>query len=194
MYPFNVAADCLVCECAIENGTDDALTVFSLVLFSKRGAPGSGKSTLLKMIADTLYKSKDHVVGGEVTVAGVSPAKGVYWSNVVTYVDQIDRIHPFMTVQEVCEFAFNCGSGGTHRQKFYKEGPEVDEMILDMDKNMVVVNRVLKVLGLTRVKDTFVGDQTTVRGVSGGEKKRVTVAEMVVVSLFLIDSIRYSTV
>jgi ABC-type thiamine transport system ATPase subunit len=33
-------------------------------------------------------------------------------------------------------------------------------------------------LGLARVQDTFVGDQDTVRGVSGGEKRRVTVAEM----------------
>ena len=130
-------------------------------------------------------------MGGEVSVAGVSPAKDVYWSNVVTYIDQIDRIHPFMTVEEVCEFAFMCASGGTHRQKFYKEGPEVDETIAQMDKDKVIVNRVLKVLGLTRVKDTFVGDQTTVRGVSGGEKKRVTVAEMVVVSLL---KPRYSSV
>ena len=36
----------------------------------------------------------------------------------------------------------------------------------------------MEALGLTRVKDTFVGDQQTVRGVSGGEKKRVTVGEM----------------
>lgn len=42
---------------------------------------------------------------------------------------------------------------------------------------MTAVNKILEILGLSRVKDTFVGDQTTVRGVSGGEKKRVTVAE-----------------
>jgi ABC-type multidrug transport system ATPase subunit len=46
-----------------------------------------------------------------------------------------------------------------------------------MDKEMTAVNKILEILGLSRVKDTFVGDQTTVRGVSGGEKKRVTVAE-----------------
>lgn len=134
------------------------------------------------MIADTLHQSKQHIVGGEVSVAGVGPAKDVYWSNVVTYIDQIDRIHPYMTVGEVCEFSFKCGSGGTHRKKFFGEGPEVEETLAEMDKQMMIVNTVLRALGLARVKDTFVGDQTTVRGVSGGEKKRVTMAEMLVTS------------
>lgn len=47
-----------------------------------------------------------------------------------------------------------------------------------MDKEKSVVVNVLEGLGLTRVKDTFVGDSKVVRGVSGGEKKRVTCAEM----------------
>lgn len=95
---------------------------------------------------------------------------------------QIDRIQPYLTVKEVCEFAWRCKSGGTHRKEFHGEGPEVDEAIAKMDKDMWVVVQIMRVLGLTRVKDTFVGDQSTVRGVSGGEKKRVTVAEMLVVS------------
>jgi ABC-type multidrug transport system ATPase subunit len=37
--------------------------------------------------------------------------------------------------------------------------------------------KILDAVGLTRVKDTFVGGEGIVRGVSGGEKKRVTVAE-----------------
>ena len=35
-------------------------------------------------------------------------------------------------------------------------------------------------MGLTGVKDTFVGDHETVRGISGGERKRVTISEMAV--------------
>lgn len=64
---------------------------------------------------------------------------------------------------------------------YHGEGPEVDETIAEFDKTMMIVGKVMEVLGLTHVKDTFVGDQTTVRGVSGGEKKRVTVGEMIVV-------------
>jgi ABC-type multidrug transport system ATPase subunit len=130
------------------------------------------------MIANTLHKSKDHVRGGEVDICGISPSKDTIWTNLAGYVDQIDRLHPFLTVYETCEFAWKCRSGGTHRLGHHGEGPEVDETIAMMDSTMFVVNHILEGLGLTRVKDTFVGDQTSVRGVSGGEKKRVTVAEM----------------
>ena len=149
------------------------------------GSPGSGKSSLLKLISDTLYKGRDHVVEGQVSVAGVTPGKDVYWSNVVSYIDQIDRIHPYMTVSEVCEFSWRCATGSTHRRPFHGEGAEVDATIDKMDREMLMVNMVLEVLGLARVKDTFVGDQSTVRGVSGGEKKRVTLAEMLVVRVCL---------
>ena len=37
---------------------------------------------------------------------------------------------------------------------------------------------VLEAMGLARVSDTFVGDQESIRGVSGGERKRVTLGEM----------------
>lgn len=99
------------------------------------------------------------------------------------YIDQIDRLHPFLTVLETCTFAWHCRSGGTHRKPFFGEGTEVDETVAKMDKEMYAVNRILDAMGLTRVKDTFVGDQTRVRGVSGGEKKRVTVAEMLAIAV-----------
>uniref|UniRef100_A0A7S3PDN2 ABC transporter domain-containing protein n=1 Tax=Amphora coffeiformis TaxID=265554 RepID=A0A7S3PDN2_9STRA len=142
------------------------------------GAPGSGKSTLLKMISNNLHQSKDHVVGGKVTIDGVSPSKDLAWSNLVGYIDQIDRLHPYLTVRETCEFAWKCRSGSTHRQPWFADTPQANETIAMMDEEMVMVNKVLEGLGLMRVQDTFVGDQSTVRGVSGGEKKRVTVAEM----------------
>ena len=147
------------------------------------GAPGCGKSTLLKMIANTLHKGPQHVVGGTMHMALVHPTDpGIYWSNLVAYIDQIDRLHPYMTVQETAEFAWRCRTGGTHWKPYYGESPEIDALIKDMDTKMVVVHKILDILGLTRVKDTFVGDQKTVRGVSGGEKKRVTVAEMLITS------------
>ena len=144
------------------------------------GGPGSGKSTLLKMIAGILPEDRDHEVGGTVLLdQNLHPkSNNVVWTNLVGYIDQIDRLHPFLTVQETCEFAFKCRSGGTHRTPFYGEGAEVDAEIQRMDELFLTVLWVLEGTGLTRVKDTFVGDQQTVRGVSGGEKKRVTVAEM----------------
>jgi ABC-type multidrug transport system ATPase subunit len=58
------------------------------------------------------------------------------------------------------------------------EGPEVQAEIEKLDKSQHTIMTVMQAMGLTRVKDTFVGDQQTVRGVSGGERKRVTVSEM----------------
>jgi ABC-type multidrug transport system ATPase subunit len=135
------------------------------------------------MVANTLYKSNNHVAAGEVSIAGVTPSNETYWSNLVTYIDQIDRLHSYLTVKETAEFAWRCRTGGTHMKAFYGEGPEVREIIAKRDEEMVTVHRILDVLGLTRVKDTFVGDQSTVRGVSGGEKKRVTLAEMLVINV-----------
>mmetsp|Transcript_10620 Transcript_10620/g.23579 ORF Transcript_10620/g.23579 Transcript_10620/m.23579 type:complete len:1489 (+) Transcript_10620:283-4749(+) len=156
------------------------------------GAPGSGKSTLLKMIANNLSNQKGETKGGTVSINGVTPlgikdsrkqkTDPVIWSNLVSYIDQIDRLHPWLTVQETCEFAWKCRSGGTHREPWFKEGPEVDAIIEKMDEEKETVQKIMQGLGLTRVKDTFVGDQSTVRGVSGGEKKRVTVAEMLCVN------------
>jgi ABC-type glutathione transport system ATPase component len=68
------------------------------------GAPGSGKSSLLKMIANTLSQNNDHVVGGAVSVNGHKPTDpGIIWTNLTAYIDQIDRLHPYMTVSETLE-------------------------------------------------------------------------------------------
>jgi ABC-type multidrug transport system ATPase subunit len=135
------------------------------------------------MIARTNHDSKDHTSEGEVTIGGITPGPETIWTNLAGYIDQIDRLHPFLTVLETCEFAWHCRSGGTHRKLFYGQGPEVDATIRNMDQEMLAVNRILQALGLAEVKSTFVGDQSTVRGVSGGEKKRVTVAEMLTIGV-----------
>ncbi len=143
------------------------------------GGPGSGKSSLLKMIAGILPEDKQHIASGTVQVNNVTPkTKDIVWSNIVGYIDQIDRLHPYLTVKETCDFAWKCRSGGTHRNPLHDPGPEAAAQIKKMDEEEWLVATVLESMGLTRVKDTFVGDQETVRGVSGGEKKRVTVSEM----------------
>lgn len=118
------------------------------------------------------------MVGGDVLVAGISPGKKVYWPKLVAYIDQIDRLHSYLTVNETFDFAWTCRTGGTHRKVYHGEDAEVDRFIAELDESNYLVNAMLDAVGLTRVKDTFVGDQERVRGVSGGEKKRVTVGEM----------------
>ena len=143
------------------------------------GAPGCGKSTLMKMIAGILPQSKDNVVGGSVSVNGIMRgAKNIIWSNLVAYIDQIDRLHARMTVAETLEFAWRCRSGGTHDKPFFAKDEEAKKAVATADEELFFINKVMEGFGLARVRDTFVGDQQSVRGVSGGEKKRVTVGEM----------------
>jgi ABC-type multidrug transport system ATPase subunit len=143
------------------------------------------------MIAKNLHITKNHRQSGTVSLSGVTQDDPVVWSSLVAFIDQIDRLHPYLTVFETCEFAWRCRTGGTHRKSWFGQGPEIDELIEKMDEDLTLVNKILEGLGLARVKDTFVGDQSTVRGVSGGEKKRVTVAEMLCVGalVFCCDEI-----
>jgi ABC-type multidrug transport system ATPase subunit len=133
------------------------------------------------MIANNL--SQAGTQSGSVSLSGVNPGKGVVWSSLVAYMNQIDRLHPYLTVLETCEFAWRCRTGGTHRRKWHGTGPDIDAKIKKADDELMEVHFILEALGLTRVKDTFVGGQGKVRGVSGGEKKRVTVAEMLCVGV-----------
>ena len=147
------------------------------------GAPGCGKSTLLKMIANLLPCSSKASLSGSVTVNGVAPTdSSIVWSNVVAYVDQIDRLHGYLTVQETLDFAYDCRQAGTHNGPRIKEvsSAEIKKLISQLDEEGWMVNLVLGAIGLTRVKDTFVGNDK-VRGVSGGQRKRVTVGEMMCV-------------
>lgn len=146
---------------------------------------GCGKSTLLKMIAGLLPTSSKSTISGSITVNGVeSTDPSLVWSNIVAYVDQIDRLHGYLTVKETMQFAWDCRSGGTHRSpRLNKDlsAEEVQRLTKELDEEGWLVNLVLDAIGLTRVKDTFVGNDK-VRGVSGGQRKRVTVGEMMCVS------------
>ena len=133
------------------------------------GAPGSGKSTLLKMIANTLKQNKTCTLGGKVSINGISPTdKEVVWTNLSAHIDQIDRLHPYLTVWETCQFAWECRNAGTHAKPWHNlTDPEVVRLVRQMDEEYWLIQKILDGMGLTRVKDTFVGDNTSVRGVSG---------------------------
>ncbi len=162
------------------------------------GPPGCGKSTLLKMIAGRLPVSGSSgsregllgccrsgprkIVGGNVHVNGVdSKDRNIVWSNVVSYVDQIEQLHGYLTVKETVDFAFDCCWGGTHRGPFVQSSssPDAEALLEGLDKERWIVDLIMRAVGIKRVADTYVGNER-VRGVSGGEKKRVSVAEMLV--------------
>jgi ABC-type multidrug transport system ATPase subunit len=109
----------------------------------------------------------------------------------VVFVDQLDHHAPRLTVQETFDFAFQCKTGGTHsphiqwHRAFFNPRSSVETMVttfqrffLNMDKHNTFINILLECLDLNHVKNTFVGDTANVRGVSGGQRRRVSIGEM----------------
>ncbi|RHY25374.1 hypothetical protein DYB32_008360 [Aphanomyces invadans] len=143
--------------------------------------PGAGKSTFLKALAGKLRtKSNVTTLDGEISYSGLSP-NNIDLSKLVSLVDQRDNHCATLTVRETFKFADMCLNGPPKKKE--RPGKLVD--VANLRSELV-----LHVLGLSNCADTVVGD-ALLRGVSGGERKRVTVGEMLVggQSIFLCDEI-----
>eukprot|EP00904_Undaria_pinnatifida_P014208 jgi/Undpi1/9918/HiC_scaffold_28.g12372.m1 len=166
------------------------------------GPPGCGKSTLLKSIAGLLKHDLcrsgcpiRHVNTGSITYNGCTKdSKEFSLPKLVHFVEQVDRHLPTMTVEETLNFAFASMSGGTHLPHLGAAGlnltDEQKELVAWMDAKHFKVEMILRNLGLYNAKDTIVGNND-LRGVSGGERRRVTMGEMVCgpQAAFLMDSV-----
>ncbi|KAL9167878.1 hypothetical protein ABFS82_05G126500 [Erythranthe guttata] len=155
------------------------------------GPPSSGKSTLLLALAGKLDPSLQ--VSGRVTYNGHTLEEFVP-QRTAAYISQHDLHIGEMTVRETLAFSARCQGVGSkfemlaelsRREKAANIKPDRDVDIYmkaaatEGDEANVVTDYVLKVLGLDICADTLVGDEM-VRGISGGQKKRVTTGEMLV--------------
>ncbi len=155
-------------------------------------APGCGKSTLLKLLASNLPHGEKK---GTVLFNGQDPSQGNYKRS-ISFVPQSDThigtrlfflcslrltlIDPLsfrpraaqLTVKETLRFSADC---------------QMAPWVKRADRARRV-DTVLQVLGLSHRANTVVGD-ALLRGVSGGEKKRVTIGVEAVKdsSIFLLD-------
>ncbi|CAM9128278.1 unnamed protein product [Scytosiphon promiscuus] len=174
---------------------DDVNAVFkpsttTLVL----GAPGSGKSTLLKALAGLLKKDAGHVNKGSITYNGSTEESGKFsLPKVAHFAEQADRHLPTMTVHETFKFAFDSMSGGTHENMMLGNEGTTDAqkaLMSWMDSTYFKVEMIMRSLGLYNAKNTIVGNNS-LRGVSGGERRRVTLGEMLCgpQTVFLLDSV-----
>ncbi|EEY60835.1 ATP-binding Cassette (ABC) Superfamily [Phytophthora infestans T30-4] len=140
--------------------------------------PGAGKSTFLKALAGKLQDNKQTEIGGEILYSGLK-GEDIDLIKLVGLVDQTDNHIPTLTVRETFKFADMCVNGRPEDQ------PEAMRDIAALRTELF-----LQILGLGNCADTVVGN-ALLRGVSGGERKRVTVGEVLVggQSLFLCDEI-----
>ncbi|KAG9445935.1 hypothetical protein H6P81_012063 [Aristolochia fimbriata] len=155
------------------------------------GPPGSGKSTLLLALAGKVDKQLK--LSGEITYNGHGLNEFVP-QRTSAYISQHDVHIAEMTVRETLAFSGRCQGVGSRyemlRELVRREAAENIKPDPDIDLYMkaaslkgqdesVVTDYILKILGLDVCADTFVGDQM-LRGISGGQKKRVTTGEILV--------------
>jgi ABC-type multidrug transport system ATPase subunit len=146
------------------------------------GPPSSGKSSLLKTIAGRIRASKkNNNVKGEVTFNGKSfeDRTDIHIDNAIALIDQLDRHAPRYTVEDTFNFAFQSKRhNGRHVDfRFAPDTPISRELAKSADECNLMVDVTIKALGLDHVRDTYVGNEE-IRGVSGGQRRRVTIGEM----------------
>ncbi|CDO98092.1 unnamed protein product [Coffea canephora] len=155
------------------------------------GPPGSGKTTLLMALAGKL--DPDLKSSGRITYNGHGMNEFVP-QRTAAYVSQHDLHIGEMTVRETLAFSARCQGVGSRyemlaelsrREKAanIKPDPDIDiymkSAATEGQEATVVTDYVLRILGLEICADTLVGDEM-LRGISGGQKKRVTTGEMLV--------------
>ncbi|KAL3480690.1 ABC-2 type transporter-domain-containing protein [Aspergillus californicus] len=122
------------------------------------GRPGAGCSTFLKAISND--RGAFAAVEGDVSYGGLSAAEqDKHFRGEVNYNQEDDQHFPNLTVWQTLKFSL------INKTKKH-----------DKESIPVIIDALLKMFGITHTKNTLVGNEF-VRGVSGGERKRVSIAE-----------------
>jgi len=122
------------------------------------GRPGAGCSTFLKAVSNNRDTYAD--VSGTVSYGGIEASKQKkMYRGEVTYNGEDDVHFASLNVWQTFTFALMNKTRKKARE-------EID----------VIASALMRIFGITHTKYTLVGDEYT-RGVSGGERKRVSIAE-----------------
>ncbi|KAK0948558.1 ATP-binding cassette transporter snq2 [Friedmanniomyces endolithicus] len=122
------------------------------------GRPGAGCSTFLKAISNN--RESYAAVTGDVSYGGIDAAKQKkMYRGEVNYNPEDDSHMASLNVWQTFTFALMTKT----KKKAREEIP-------------IIANALLRMFGIAHTKYTLVGDEYT-RGVSGGERKRVSIAE-----------------
>jgi len=157
------------------------------------GPPGAGKTTLLRSLAGQMRDNKAVQFTGGLTYNGLVPGDDFVVARTAAYVDQVDSHTAEMTVAETLYFASECLGPGLSEELYHvmterekaagiTPDPELEQVwvatFARKDKS-ILVEMFARLLGIDHVMDTYVGDEL-LKGISGGQKRRVTSAELTV--------------
>ncbi|RYR71506.1 hypothetical protein Ahy_A02g005755 isoform B [Arachis hypogaea] len=131
------------------------------------GPSGSGKTTLLNLLGARICHS---TISGSITYNDQSYSK--FLKSRIGFVTQDDVLFPHLTVKETLTYAARLRLPKTYTKE------QKEKRALD----------VIYELGLERCQDTMIGG-SFVRGVSGGERKRVCIGNEIIInpSLLFLD-------
>jgi ABC-type multidrug transport system ATPase subunit len=128
------------------------------------GRPGAGCTTLLRVLAN--MRASYTSIEGTVSYGGIEAQEfSKYYRGEVCYNEEEDLHYPTLTTKQTLSFALKNKTPGKRLEGETKK--EFINKILYMLGNM---------LGLTKQMNTMVGN-AFVRGLSGGERKRLSIAE-----------------
>ncbi|KAJ2614373.1 hypothetical protein H4S08_001736 [Coemansia sp. RSA 1365] len=119
------------------------------------GSSGAGKTTLLNALSGRIVGGQ---LSGSILYRGARRHPGTF-KRINAYVQQDDLMHPLLTVEETLTYA---------------SGLRLPNSRYSAEEKAERVNSVIRNLRLEGARHTKIGDAAT-RGVSGGERKRVSI-------------------
>ncbi|KAG6252080.1 hypothetical protein E4U24_000812 [Claviceps purpurea] len=137
------------------------------------GKPGSGCTTFLKTIANQRHGYTG--VQGDVFYGPWTAKEFNRYRGEAVYNAEDDIHHPTLTVEQTLGFALDTKMPAKRPGNMSKA-----------DFKEHVISTLLKMFNIQHTKKTVVGDHF-VRGVSGGERKRVSIAEMMITNACILS-------
>lgn len=129
------------------------------------GRPGSGTTSLLKVLSNTREEFRD--VSGDVFYGNAGAKEARQFRHQIVMNTEEDLHFPTLKVGETLDFASSSKLPGTRPEHLQKRKAYTS------DKKGSILNS----LSIAHTSETVVGDEY-LRGVSGGERKRVSLAEV----------------
>lgn len=135
------------------------------------GRPGSGCTTFMKNLAS--YREGYKAIRGEIRYGGLNsktitgPLRGE-----VVYAGEDDIHFPTLTVRNTLDFVAQSRTPDTTARPAFGQTTSTRS-----EYSARLRGAIATTLGLTKTYDTKVGNEA-IRGISGGEKKRVSIAEV----------------